>query len=481
MVTISRLRQTAVHFFCSLRFVVFLLFFALTSVCILIFGQVLEHTYSTKVLDQKISQAQLQCNKLMNQVIAQDFHFDDGTDTVNADMEQLANVLDGRIMVVDDSFRVVKDTYAFDEGKYLITENVLHTMKGAGTTSTRRSDRYMELYMPVEDGRDGTVRGVIVASTSIKDMEETAGQINDQANVLYAMFFIVIILLGVLLAYLAGKDFRRLNRQIRHISEGNMDETIHVTHAYSEIRDMAEGFNDIIGKLQTLENSRQEFVSNVSHELKTPITSMKILADSLVADPDAPVELYQEFMQDIRDEIDRENRIINDLLSLVKMDKKASELNIESVNINGLLETLLKRLRPLALERNIELVFESIRPVTAEIDEVKLSLAISNIVENAIKYNVDGGWVRVSLNADHQYFFVKVQDSGIGIPEESQEQIFERFYRVDKVRTQETSGTGLGLSITRNAIRMHNGNIKMYSREGEGTTFTIRIPLTYAA
>ena len=449
MVTISRLRQTAVHFFCSLRFVVFLLFFALTSVCILIFGQVLEHTYSTKVLDQKISQAQLQCNKLMNQVIAQDFHFDDGTDTVNADMEQLANVLDGRIMVVDDSFRVVKDTYAFDEGKYLITENVLHTMKGAGTTSTRRSDRYMELYMPVEDGRDGTVRGVIVASTSIKDMEETAGQINDQANVLYAMFFIVIILLGVLLAYLAGKDFRRLNRQIRHISEGNMDETIHVTHAYSEIRDMAEGFNDIIGKLQTLENSRQEFVSNVSHELKTPITSMKILADSL--------------------------------LSLVKMDKKASELNIESVNINGLLETLLKRLRPLALERNIELVFESIRPVTAEIDEVKLSLAISNIVENAIKYNVDGGWVRVSLNADHQYFFVKVQDSGIGIPEESQEQIFERFYRVDKVRTQETSGTGLGLSITRNAIRMHNGNIKMYSREGEGTTFTIRIPLTYAA
>lgn len=453
----------------------------LTTFCIIVFGKVLEQTYNTKVLDQKINSAQLQCNKLMNQIISLDFHFEDDKGTLNTDMEQLANVLDGRIIVVDFSFKVVKDTYSFDEGKYLITEDVLRTMKGSGTTSVKRNDLYVELYMPIEDGKNKIVKGVMVTSISIKDMEEIFGQMEQRSNVLYSMFLIVIVLLAALLSYLVGKDFTRLNKQIKHISEGNMDETIHITRGYSEIQDMAEGFNDIILKLQNLENSRQEFVSNVSHELKTPITSMKILADSLVANPDTPVELYQEFMQDIVDEIDRENKIINDLLSLVKMDKKASELNIESVDINGLLEILLKRMRPLAAKRNVEIVFESIRPVTAEIDEVKLSLAISNIVENAIKYNVEGGWVRVSLNADHQYFFVKVQDSGIGIPEESQEQIFERFYRVDKVRTQETGGTGLGLSITRNAIRMHNGNIKMYSKEGEGTTFTIRIPLTYTA
>ena len=233
--------------------------------------------------------------------------------------------------------------------------------------------------------------------------------------------------------------------------------------------------------MKVLDDSRQEFVSNVSHELKTPITSMKVLADSLLMQEDAPVELYKEFMSDIAQEIDRESQIISDLLSLVKLDKKASDLNIAPININEMLESILKRLRPIAAQRNIELVFESFRPVTAEIDEVKLSLAFSNLVENAIKYNIDNGWVHVSLNADHKYFYVKVSDSGMGIPEESVEHIFERFYRVDKSRSREIGGTGLGLAITRSAILMHRGAIKVYSKENEGTTFTVRVPLNYIA
>ena len=224
---------------------------------------------------------------------------------------------------------------------------------------------------------------------------------------------------------------------------------------------------------------RQEFVSNVSHELKTPLTSMKVLADSLLAQEDVPVELYQEFMGDITEEIERENKIINDLLSLVKMDKTASDLNVKPENINELVERILKRVRPIAAVRNIEVVFESFRPVTAEVDEVKLSLAISNLVENAIKYNKEDGWVHVSLNADHKYFYVKVADSGIGIPEESIEHIFERFYRVDKSHSREIGGTGLGLAIARNAIVMHRGAVKVYSEEGTGTTFTVRVPLNY--
>ena len=127
------------------------------------------------------------------------------------------------------------------------------------------------------------------------------------------------------------------------------------------------------------------------------------------------------------------------------------------------------------------MVLESFRPVTAEIDEVKLTLAFSNLVENAIKYNHEEGWVHVSINADHKYFYIKVADSGIGIPEQDQQHIFERFYRVDKSHSREMGGTGLGLAITRNAIIMHRGSIKVYSSEGEGTTFTVRIPLTYVA
>ena len=161
------------------------------------------------------------------------------------------------------------------------------------------------------------------------------------------------------------------------------------------------------------------------------------------------------------------------------MDKKNADLNIQSININDLLELILKRLRPIAAKSDIELVFESFRPVVAEVDEVKLTLALSNLIENAIKYNVESGWVHVSLNADHKFFYVKVADSGIGIPEEDQERIFERFYRVDKSHSREIGGTGLGLAITRNAILMHRGAIKVYSKPGEGTTFTVRVPLAY--
>ena len=222
----------------------------------------------------------------------------------------------------------------------------------------------------------------------------------------------------------------------------------------------------------------------MSHELKTPLTSMKVLADSINSmGGEAPIELYQEFMGDITNEIERETKIINDLLSLVKMDKSAANLNITQININELLEQILKRLQPIADKQNVALVLESFRPVSAEVDEVKITLAITNLIENGIKYNkADGeGWVHVSLNADHQFFYLKVEDSGMGIPEEDLEHIYERFYRVDKSHSREIGGTGLGLAITRSSILMHRGAIKVHSILGEGTTFDVRIPLNYIA
>jgi signal transduction histidine kinase len=231
--------------------------------------------------------------------------------------------------------------------------------------------------------------------------------------------------------------------------------------------------------MKVLDDSRQEFVANVSHELKTPLTSMKVLADSLISMDNVPVELYQEFMGDIVSEIDRENKIITDLLALVKMDKTAADLNIASVNVNDLTELILKRLRPIARKKDVEVVFESNREVIAEVDEVKLTLIISNLVENAIKYNKEQGWVKVILDADHQYFTIEVSDSGVGIPEESVAQIYERFYRVDKSHSREIGGTGLGLAITKNAVLMHRGSITVTSKEEEGTTFFVKMPLNH--
>lgn len=235
----------------------------------------------------------------------------------------------------------------------------------------------------------------------------------------------------------------------------------------------------LLDRLESIDGSRDEFVSNVSHELKTPMTSMKVLADSLLATENAPIEMYKEFMQDISEEIDRENEIIGDLLNLVRTDGERAVLNIETVDVNELMEVVLKRLKPIALKNNIEIIFESMRPVTASIDRVKFIIVLTNIIENAIKYNHPEGWVKITLNADHKFFYVDVSDSGIGIPEECKDHVFERFYRVDKARSRETGGTGLGLAITKNIVLLHKGTIKFYSKENEGTTFNIRIPLNY--
>lgn len=236
----------------------------------------------------------------------------------------------------------------------------------------------------------------------------------------------------------------------------------------------------MLGRMKVLDDSRQEFVSNVSHELKTPLTSMKVLADSLNSMEDAPIELYKEFMGDIGNEIDRETKIINDLLSLVKMDKSAADLNVTNMNINELLEQILKRLNPIAEKQNVELVLESFRPVSADVDEVKITLAFTNLIENAIKYNKPGGWVHVTLNADHQYFYLKVEDSGIGIPEDSLEHIYERFYRVDKSHSRDRWNRSWAYNHPQCSADAPRCDQSVQYR-GEGTIFNVRIPLNYIA
>ena len=276
------------------------------------------------------------------------------------------------------------------------------------------------------------------------------------------------------------KPLKSVVRAIGHIESGDFSEQMEVRDNI-EVEQISDAINSMLTKVQNLEDSRQEFVSNVSHELKTPITSIKVLAESLTMQEDVPVELYREFMGDINQELDRMNKIVNDLLSLVKMDKSAVQMSIEEVNINEFIEGILKGITPIASKRNIEIIFESVRPVSAQIDSVKLGMAFTNIIENAVKYNFDNGWVKVTLNADHKFFYLRVADSGVGIPEELQDHIFERFYRVDKARSRETGGNGLGLAITRNAILLHRGCIKVHSVEKQGTTFAVRIPLIYQA
>lgn len=435
-------------------------------------------SYEDRAVLQRSIDVSNQCKILSNQIYTYGYLTDSYSEVINAEVEQLAGMLDGRIMVIDNTFKIVKDTYVLEQGKTIVSEEVIKCFKGTNTSKYMKKDNYISLTVPITDTITKETIGVILVSMSTDNIKDSIVILQQKATVLQLGMGIVILTLAFYLARILVKPFARVSNAIEALNEGYINEKISVSD-YTETELISDAFNKMMGRMKVLDDSRQEFVSNVSHELKTPLTSMKVLADSLIAQEDVPTELYKEFMVDIAEEIDRENKIINDLLALVKLDKTASDLNITTVNINGLLELILKRLRPIAAKQNIELLFESFRPVTAEIDEVKITLAISNLVENAIKYNTENGWVHVSLNADHKYFYIKVADSGIGIPEESLEHIYERFYRVDKSHSREIGGTGLGLSITRNAILMHRGAIKVYSKESEGTTFTVRVPLNY--
>lgn len=441
------------------------------------FSLILQKSYNDKTTEEKLQLVQNQCSILGNQILVNQFTIDSMQDNLNVEIDQLANVWEGRILVIDSNYRIVKDTYTIDQDNYIVYDEVFHVMRGEKDKNIRMIDDYAEIIIPIVNS-DKVINGVMIATVSLKDIQETNTYISELTNVLILLFALLAFAAALIICNISVYDIKRLNRQISQLSEGHLED-LQVWSRFDELSQLTDSFNVLLGKMQALEESRQEFVSNVSHELKTPITSMKVLADSLLMQEDVPSEMYREFMSDMVEEIDRENKIINDLLTLVKMDKKAAELNIEPVNINALLELLLKRIKPIAARRNIEVVFESFREVVGEVDEVKLSLALSNLIENAVKYNNDGGYVHVSLNADHKFFYIKVQDNGVGIPEECQSQVFERFYRVDKARSRETGGTGLGLAITRNAILMHKGAIKLYSEPGEGTTFTVRVPLKY--
>lgn len=437
-------------------------------------------SYESKAILTREKDVKNQCNILSNQLTDSDYLVDQSSELLNEQLLQLSNVFNGRILIINDNFRIIKDTYALDETKTLISEEVINCFDGQTVANYDKKNQYIELTVPITDRDKEKITGVILMSASTESIAENLDDLTRKVVILGIVISITLVLGAIWVSSVLVKPFARVSKSIEAVTDGYGEEHINVQD-YVETEAISNAFNNVFMRMKILDDSRQEFVSNVSHELKTPLTSMKVLADSLLMQENVPIELYQEFMQDIVEEIDRENKIISDLLALVKLDKTSADLNIAATNINQLMELILKRLRPIAKKRNIELVFESFRQVTAEVDEVKLTLAISNLVENAIKYNIENGWVKVSLNADHKYFYIEVSDSGIGIPEESINHIFERFYRVDKSHSREIGGTGLGLSITRNAILMHRGAIKVNSKENEGTTFTVRIPLNYIA
>ncbi|MCD7738090.1 MAG: ATP-binding protein [Lachnospiraceae bacterium] len=481
------------HFFrslFSLRVCIFLimLIVGLVPSLILYFGVM--QNYENEAIESRVSMVQNQLKVLTNHLVTYNYLENQDSDVVRAELDMLSSIYEGRVMIINSGFKVVEDTYGISVGKYMVSEEVIKGFQGISMSHYDRVNGFIEIITPItstvevinennETVTQETVIGVMFTSISNDAIMDILDLLQNRAVLLLTLSMVAIILVDFVLSGLLVVPFKRLSVSISNVKNGFFDD-FKPENSYVETSQISAAFEELLDRMKVLDESRQEFVANVSHELKTPLTSMKVLADSIASMPDAPVELYQEFFQDVTSEIDRENKIITDLLSLVKMDQKTAELNVESRDINSMLELILKRLLPLARQKDIEVVLECARPVTAEVDEVKLNLALTNLVENAIKYNRENGSVKVRLDADHQFFTVEVEDNGIGIPEQDLHHIYERFYRVDKSHSREIGGTGLGLAITKSAVMMHRGTIQVESELGKGTIFTVQIPLKYS-
>ena len=459
----------------SLRMRLFIIIFVVGLVpCVILHYGILTN-YETRAVEVRTEEVETHLRALANHLITYDYLNDQSSELIGAELAEFSALYDGRIMVISDHLKVMKDTYSMSDGKTIVSPDVVKCLLQGNTGSTSNYDR-----------RDGfieivtVVKGVLLSSVSTVSIRNTLGILSRKAMLLEVILIMAVLFISLVLSTVLMKPFEKLSGEISAVKAGYSTDPIKAP-AFAETEHIAEAFNQVLARMNALDESRQEFVSNVSHELKTPMTSMKVLADSLVQQENVPVEMYREFMVDIKNEVDRENQIITELLTLVRMDRKDSKLNVKECSVNKMVELILHRIRPIAQKRDIELTLVSMREVYAEIDEVKMTMVITNLVENAVKYNRDHGKVRVTINADPYNFYVSVEDTGVGIPKDSLDKIYERFYRVDKSRSREVGGTGLGLSITKSIVLQHHGAIDVQSILGEGTKFTVTCPLTYVA
>jgi two-component system sensor histidine kinase SenX3 len=234
-----------------------------------------------------------------------------------------------------------------------------------------------------------------------------------------------------------------------------------------------------LAELRRVNKIRRDFVANVSHELKTPATSLKLLAESLVEIMDEDPDQARFFAEQLKNETDRLAQLITDLLDLARLESEEGVQNPALVDVRSILMAVIARLRPAAHLKNITLSWKrstNAAPYTVWGDETQLVSMFANLVDNAVKYTPRGGRVEVSDESNESEIVVRISDTGIGIPEKSLTRIFERFYRVDKARSKETGGTGLGLSIIRHVAENHGGRVTVESAPREGSTFTVNLP-----
>jgi len=469
------------RWFYSLRFKFFLSFTAVSFVTLIAFFLTIRISVRDYYLNDRKDALLTSANIIAGNVANYIDQLDDSLAwrLFDLELDNKSTENDFRIIVFNAKYMVLNDTNKIAIGNTYVVPEVIEAINRNDTVSIHSNEHERSIYAAAAIVDENAQRvGALLVVASIDDIDTALDAIERTLLLYTALMSFGILAVVFFLSKLLVDPIHNISSVVTKMAEGNLRQRIAV-NSHDEFAELAEAFNLMTEKLDAIEKTREEFVSNVSHELKTPLSSIKVLTESILLQENVPTEMYNEFLQDINSEIDRMTYIVLDLLDLVKLDQGEDGLRIRPMDLNKMAEDILKRLFPLAEQKGIELLYEDVRKVIIDADEMKLGLAVSNLVENGIKYTLEGGIVKLIVDGDHQNAFITVQDTGIGIAEDDHDKVFNRFYRVDKTRDRETGGTGLGLAITRATVLLHNGSIRVVSKEDEGTTFIVRIPLHY--
>ena len=399
-----------------------------------------------------------------------------------------------RVLVLDSLCVVQVDTDSLLNGQRFITAEIDRVLGGVrsdyGFYETGMGSAYWlraalngfagssvmtGVYASAIYSPSGNLIGVVVYMSQVQEIYESLRDMQLKILAWMAMVALAVVVVNALLLRMITRPIGELNEGISRMSQGDLSARV-VARGNNEFASLARAFNSMSERLEQLDKSRSQFVSNASHELKTPLSTMKIMIETLLyQDPPDPA-MTKEFLGDVNNEIDRLNRIVSDLLTLVNIDN-GTKLNLSALDIGALLQEQVRRLAPLARENGIEMDCAAREQLEVNGDTLKLQQVLYNIIDNAIKYTPRGGEVHCALNRSGKNAVIRVSDTGVGIPAEDLPHIFDRFYRVDKARSRETGGTGLGLSIVKQFVNLHGGTIDAKSTFGKGTTFIIELPL----
>lgn len=385
-----------------------------------------------------------------------------------------------RGVVTNTSYTVLYDTNKESElsGKVFMRDVLKRAIDGEQAEDISIAETNMKLVsvaVPVEYG--GTIIGGVYLAESVNAIDDTVASTRTSLIVFSVLIILLIGMLSLAMSYIITSPMEEFTAVAREISKGNFTRRVNV-RGHNEISQMGETLNYMCDELGLLEEKRRKFVSDASHELKTPMAGIKLICDSLVSAENLDPVTVKEFLTDMSDEVDRLTRIVERLLVLTKLDVGAASLKLEEADIKGLINQVVKKLTPIATSKDIVIYTDyhdsEFSPMLIDYD--KIYEALYNIVDNAIKYSPEGGFVHIDLTADSNYLTVNIEDNGPGIPEGERDRIFERFYRLDDSRARDTGGTGLGLAITKEAVQMHGGTIEVHNASDIGSVFTIRLP-----